>query len=399
MAYNRKPVSSAHAIDTTSNPPKLSARDSAAISPSGTVIHGRYGELSIDPSAGIPLEYLAFLHPAAEGAAALRMIAKGAKSGTVLVYGAGETAAMATMQLASADGLTVVGVVAGEQSGNAEFVDALKSMTNEPGTVVPEAFALIKGAFREIVTSAVSGESADDCFDPEAFTADFQKNLLEYAEYFPETSLSPVPEEYTFAGKEKDRKYFDQNVSTYLSQFQKGSPSFDEVVLKESFTKEQYAIFKSKFGMQTTAVITGDNDAATDFSPADIVKSMTQSPEIISAYLKNQTNAVDGEFVPYEFSTLKNQIGNGVDVAKRGPILGAVVNVTPDLAVAVEAVAKGKTLREKAEALQFLTESQKNAFAAASSVVAMAKEAGKPVVVVGGELYFYTFGWACGRRR
>ena len=69
--------------------------------------------------------------------------------------------------------------------------------------------------------------------------------------------------------------------------------------------------------------------------------------------------------------------------------MGAVVNVTPDLAVAADAVAKAKTLREKAEALHFLTESQKNAFAAASSIVAMAKEAGKPVVAVGGEIYYH----------
>lgn len=385
MAYNRKPVSSAHAIDLTTTPPKLSAQDSAAISPSGTVVHGRYGELAIDPSAGIPLEYLALLQPAAEGAAALKAVAKGAKSGTILVYGAGEAAAMATVQLASSDGLTVVGIVSGQQSGSDEFVDALKCMTNEPGTVVPEEFAIIKANFREVVNSAVNGESADDSFDPEAFLQDFQKNLLGYAEYFPETNLSPVPEDYAFAGKEKDRKYFDENISAYLSQYQRGSPPFDEVVLKEAFTKEQYAILKSKFGEQTTAVITGDA-ANTDFNPATIAKNMTQSPEIISDYLKNQSGT---DFVPYEFSTLKNQIGNGVEIKKGGPVLGAVVNVTPDLAVAADAVAKAKTLREKAEALHFLTESQKNAFAAASSIVAMAKEAGKPVVAVGGEIYYH----------
>jgi len=385
MAYNRKSVSSAHAIDTTSSPPKLSALDSAAISPSGAVVHGRYGELDIDPSSGIPLEYLALLHPAAQGAAALKAVANGAKHGTVLVYGAGHAAALATVQLASSSGLAVVGVVSGEQSGNDEFVDALKCMTIEPGSIVPEEFASLKANFREVVNSTVNGGTVGNSFNADKFVGDFQKNLLEYAKYFPETVLSPVPEEYTFAGKEKDRKYFDENISTYLSQFQKGSPAFDDVVLKEAFTKEQYAIFKSKFGKQMTAVITGDDDAATEFNPADIVKSMTLSPEIISDYLKNQTHAANEEFVQYEFSTLKNQIGNGVDMPKGGPILGAVVSVTPDLLAAAEAVAKGKTLREKAEALQFLTESQKNAYAAASSVVAMAKEAGKLVVVLGGK--------------
>ncbi|GFH52287.1 hypothetical protein CTEN210_08763 [Chaetoceros tenuissimus] len=386
MAYKKKPVSSAHAIDQSSTPPKLSALDSVAISPEGAAVHGRYGELDIDSNSGIPLEYLALLHPAAEGAAALKKIANGAKNGTVLVYGAGDAAAMASVQLASADGLAVVGVVGGSQAGNEEFVDAMKEMTTESGTIVPEEFAVLKANFREVVNAAVDGGAVGSGFDADKFLADFQSNLKEYSEYFPETALSPVPEEYTFAGKEKDRKYFDENISTYLSQFQKGSPSFDDVVLKEAFTKEQYAIFKSKFGSQMTAIITGD-DSASEFNPADIVKSMTESPEIISEYLKNQTSADDDtEFIQYEFSTLNNKIADGVDVPKGGPILGAILSVSADLAAAVEAVSKGKSLREKAEALQFLTDSQRAAYSAASSVVAMAKAAETPVVTVNGSL-------------
>jgi len=335
------------------------------------------------------LEYLALLRPAAEGAAALRSIANGATDGTLLVYGASEPSAMASLQLASTSGLAVVGVVGGNHSGQADFVDSLKLLTNEPGTVVPEELALVKGLFRDVVNATVNGETIDDGFDADAFVADFQSNLMDYAKYFPETSLSPVPEDYTFAGKEKDRKHWDENISAYLSQFQKGSPTFDEVILKESLTKEQYAIFKSKFGKQTTAVITGDDDAASEFNPADIVKGMTERPEAVSKYIKDQENVLDGpsgEFIPYEFSTLKSQIDNGVDVTMGGPILGAVLNATPDLITAAKAVAKGTTLREKAEALHFLTESEKNAFAAACSVVGLAKEAGKPVVVVGGSL-------------
>lgn len=396
MAYKRKPVSSAHAIDFTSSPHKLSVKDSCAISPSGTIIHGRYGELDIDASAGIPLEYLALLHPAAEGAAALRTVAAGATEGTLLVYGAGEASAMATVQLASSSGLAVVGVVGGNQSGNSEFVEALKGMTNEPGTIVPEEFAIIKSAFEDIVNSAVNGgeEDMNSGFNPDEFVKDFQKNLLEYAEYFPEGKLSPNAEDYTFSGKEKDRKEFDANISAYLSQFQKGSPSFDENVLREVLTKEQYAVFKSKFGKQTTAVITGDDDADSEFNPAVIAKQITESPETISKYLKEQTHSLGGEFCPYEFSVLKNQILNGVDMPKGGPILGAVINVTSDLVKAAEAVAKGKTLRAKAEALQFLTDSEKNAFAAASAVASMANKAGKPVVVVGGTFFiiFLCFG-------
>ncbi len=385
MAYNRKPVSSAHAIDLTANPPKLSSKDSAALSPSGTVIHGRYGELSIDPSAGIPLEYLALLHPAAEGAAALRTISDGSTKGTVLVYGAGDSAAMATAQLASAEGHAVVGVVGGHQSGNIEFCDELKAVVNEPGAIVPEEFAMVKGLMKELVDVTVNGEVEEEA-DPTTYVKDFQANLLDYAKYFPEDVLSPNAEDYTFQGKEKDRKYFDENITAYLSQFAKGSPAFDEVVLQESFTKEQYAIFKSKFHQQTTGVITGDDTS--DFNPPDIVKAMSERPEAISDYLKNQTHSIDGssaDFVPYEFSILKNQTTNGLDAEKGGPVLGAVINVTPDLAAAAEAVAAAKTLRGKAEALQFLTNSQKNAFAAACSVASIAKEAGKPVITVGGE--------------
>lgn len=250
--------------------------------------------------------------------------------------------------------------------------------------VVPEEFAVVKSAFRELVEGSINGDSAEGMADynPDKFVESFQKNLLEYSQYFPETQLSPNPEDYTFAGKEKDREQFDANITAYLSQFPKGSPKIDEVVLKEAFTKEQYAIFKSKFHKQTTAVITGDADASQSFSPADIVVGMTQSPESISQLPDTNSEG----YLPYEFSALKNQIQNGVEVPVGGPIMGAIVAVTSELSISASAVANGKTLREKAEALQFLTESQKNAFAAFSSVVGLAKEAGKPIVVVGGTL-------------
>ena len=66
-----------------------------------------------------------------------------------------------------------------------------------------------------------------------------------------------------------------------------------------------------------------------------------------------------------------------------------------DLAAAVEAVSKGKSLREKAEALQFLTDSQRAAYSAASSVVAMAKAAEAPVVTVNGKLFVFSFSLKC----
>ena len=388
--YHRNPVSSAHTIDLTSSPPKLSAQDSAALSPTGAVIHGRYGELALDSSKGIPLEYLALLHPAAEGAAALRTLKQEATSGTILIYGATEPSGLSALQLASADGMAVVGVASGTHSGNPEFVNTVKDFTNEPSTVVPEEFALVKACFRDVVRSTVDGDggnlAATTSADANTFVTSFQENLLEYGAYFPESQLSPDPEEYTFDGKDKDREHFDVNISAYLEQFPKGAPKMDEVVLKEAFTKEQYAIFKTKFHQKTTSVITGDEEAATtSFNPADIVKSMTESPESISQ-LPN-TSAAD--YFSYEFSPLADAQNGLEDVPAGGPIVGAIVAVTPELSVAANAVANAKTLRDKAEALQFLTESEKNAFAAFSSVVGLAKEAGKPVVVVGGTFLFW----------
>ena len=53
----------------------------------------------------------------------------------------------------------------------------------------------------------------------------------------------------------------------------------------------------------------------------------------------------------------------GTESAPGGPVVGAIISVTEDLKIASEAVAKGKILRENAEALQFLSDSQRDAFA------------------------------------
>lgn len=379
MAYKRKPVSSAHTIDLTASPPQVSTLDSAAISPDGEIIHGRYGNLGSNPN--VPLEYISLLHPAACAAAALRSM----ESGTVLVYGAGEPTGLAACQLATSP---VVAVVAGHQSGQDEFVDEVKSMVDEPSVVVPEELVLIRSEFKELVQAVENGEDVDD-MDPDAFVDEFKKNLLEYSAFYPDSQMAVDPESYRFKGKEKDRKNFQENMTAYLEQFPQGAPAIDQVILNESFTKEQYAIFKSKFHKQTASLITGDPEAKNEFNPGKIVKSMVESPEIISDYLKNQTNQTDAtntDFVPYEFSTLKDQVDNGLETLKGGSIAGAIIAVTPDLKVAAEAVAKGKTLREKAEALQFLTESEKQAFAAANGIASLAKQAGKSVVVIGGTL-------------
>merc|ERR1712157_175622 len=88
---------------------------------------------------------------------------------------------------------------------------------------------------------------------------------------------------------------------------------------------------------------------------------------------------------PFEFS-IKDEPIPTTSTLKGGPIVGAVIEVNPDLSAACEALAVEKTLRGKAEALQFLTEAQRNAHAAASSVVALARKAGATIRTVGGSL-------------
>merc|ERR1740124_302291 len=388
MAYRRKPVTSAHAIDLTSNPPKISLEDSASLSPCGSVIHGRYGELPPETAElGIPLEYLVLLHPAAEGAAAVRHVANKGEKGTVLVYAAGEPHAMSAAQLASADGHAVVAVLSGNHSGNVDFFDALKSLIKEPGMVVSEEFAAVKGYIRDLVRDTVEGE------DPSTYYSvdDFLVNAMDYAKRYPKGIPAAVsPDQYKFIGKEKDRKYYKENITAYLSQFPQGAEALDPNSLEQNFTKHQYAAYKAKFGKQTSAVISADKEVMDiKFSPSSILSAMSTIPEKVDDYLLYQEHALDKEelFVPYEFSVLQNNLGNGLETLKGGPILGAIIGVTPELKTAAKAVANaGESLKAKAEALQFLTDAERNAFAAARSIAALAQEAGKPVVVVGGQL-------------
>lgn len=395
MAYRRKPVTSAHAIDLTSSPPKISLKDSAVITPSGNVIHGRYGELPPEiAELGIPLEYLVLLHPAAEGAAALRHVATKGEKGTILVYAAGEPHAMSAAQLASADGHAVVAVLSGNHSGNGELFDALKSMVKEPGTVISEEFACVKTYVRDLVHDVVEGEDPSVYYgaaDADGYVADFHQYAMDYAQMYPEGIPAAVdPDQYKFAGKEKDRKYFKENITAYLSQFPQGAPALNPSTVKSNFTKEQYAAFKAKFGKQTAAVISADKETIDhDFSPPKLLRRMIDIPEKVDDYILDQKHSLGDEelFIPYEFSPLQNNLGNGLETLKGGPILGAVIGVTPELKTAAEAVANaGSSLKAKAEALQFLTESEKNAFTAARSIMVLAQEAGKPVVVVGGQL-------------
>mmetsp|Transcript_8008 Transcript_8008/g.16689 ORF Transcript_8008/g.16689 Transcript_8008/m.16689 type:complete len:517 (+) Transcript_8008:128-1678(+) len=383
MAYKRNPVTSAHAIDLRGDG-RVSVMDSAAFGPSGSVVHGRFGEISASAAQTIPLEYLALLRPASEGAAALREITEASKAstGTLLVYGASRPAGMAAVQLASTSGNAVVAIVDGQHSGNDEMVDIIKGLTAEPGTAVAEEYAICKANFRDLVELTMNGEDYTITdFDSEKFLSDFKKNLLDYAEYFPHDLPAAVDsEQLKFIGKEKDREHFRANMDAYLSQFTPSSPPIDQAKVDANFDIEQYEIFKKKFGIQTTAVISGDDSKANIdyFNPPEIVSNMSKQPETVEEDL-----ATGG--YPFEFSVKKpNPLIT--PSLKGGPLMGAIIEVTPELSTACEAVAAAKTLREKAEALQFLTIGQRNAHAAASSIVSLARKAGAPIRVVGGSL-------------
>jgi hypothetical protein len=293
---------------------------------------------------------------------------------------------MAAVQLADAAGNAVVAVVDGQHSGNDEMVDVVKGLTSEPGTAVAEEYALTKANFRDLVAKTVEGDdylSYDFDTNQYNFLDDFKTNLLDYVEAYPSDLPAAVDaEQMKFVGKEKDRKNFKVNMETYLSQYTPGADPIDPAQLDANFTVDQYATFKKKFHTQTTAVISGGDDLGTDtdnFSPASIVRNMSLSPEEAAA-----EESKEGD-IPFEFS-IKSASAPLAPTLKGGAVKGAIIEVNPDLLAACEAVDAAKTLRAKAEALQFLTEAQKNAFAAASSIVAIAKSAGAPVRTVGGSL-------------
>lgn len=125
-AFPQNPVTSAHMIDLEAQEP--SVLDSAAVTPDGRVVHGRYGDLG-ETAKAIPLEFLALLRPAADGAAAVRMLHPPQK-GTLLVYGATQANGMAAIQLANAAGHAVVAVVDGNHSGNDLMMVSLRWYTN-----------------------------------------------------------------------------------------------------------------------------------------------------------------------------------------------------------------------------------------------------------------------------
>ena len=237
MAHVRRPVTSAHMIVDN----VVSARDSVSVAPSGSIVHGRYGDLGVQD--GIPLEYLALLRPAAEAAAATSKLGH---SGTLLVFGATQAAGLAAVQLWK--GAAVCAVVGGEHSGVDEMLGIVKGLTKEPGFVVAEEFALYKKNFADLVHATVHGETMERA-DPDRYLADFKEILLENAEEYPDTRPAAVaPEDVEFGDrKQSDFELFRDNLDPYLAQFPAGSPPLDPAKVDAYFTLEQYQIFKKKF--------------------------------------------------------------------------------------------------------------------------------------------------------
>lgn len=374
--YVRNPVASAHAIDVEKG--QVSVEDSVAVSPDGSVVHGKYGNLG-EAADGVPLEYLALLSKAAEGAAALRML-NTSGSGTVLVLGASQANGLAAARLAAAAGHAVVGVVGADHSCHADMVEYVKAMIPEPGTAVAEEYAMAKKNFGDLVHGVSTGEEGLSCYSSDECLEEFKQNLLDYTEKYPETLPAAVDaSKMKFLGMEKDKDEFRSNMEAYLAQFPPGAPPIDKQQLEAYFTNDQYEVFRTKFWEQTSSVISGDESHF--FSPPHIVSDLMKTPEKVDKTVYDTSHPA----IPFAFTHVNPFYAEGTQAKGGGPVAGAIISVTPDLEVAAKAVDAAKGLRAKAEALQFLTDAQKGAYNAARSVISQAEKAGAPVYTVGGK--------------
>jgi hypothetical protein len=380
------PVTSAHCIDVAKQ--EISMLDSVIVNPTGQVVHGRYGVLG-NAAAAVPLEYLALLRPAAEGAAALRVITKSApaqggvkKNGTLLIYGASQAAGLAASQMASADGHAVVAVLDGEHSGNDDMCECIKGLLAEPGTAVPEEYALSKQLFRELVHGISRGDEGIAPPAIDQYLIDFKTNFYDYVVAFPDTRPAAVsPEVLQFDSMmEKDREQLDDNMAAFWEQYAPGAPPIEKDKVEANFDKVQYEVFRDKFWWQATDVISGGGEEF--FSAAHFVKQQSEAPEP----LDNRTYPGAGPYFPYHYSVLNPSFPPGTALPAGGPILGTILVVTKMLQAAVQKVmVPNTTLRQKAEALQFLSRNEKAALGAARVMVQLAQEAKAPVVVIGGD--------------
>ena len=375
----KTPVTSAHMIEGE----KISTQDSVAISPEGAVVHGLYGPIAEPAASSIPLEFLALLRPAAQGAAALRVLEEkaGGKKGTVLVYGASMANGIAATQLADSAGHAVVGVVTSHHSGNENLMFSLKNIVSEPSMIVPEELAINKTIFQELVQGVSSGDEGCPVPEPDTFVEEFKELFAAYSEAYPDTRPAAVSEdELDFDYMEKEREFFELNMEAYLSQFPAGAPPVDKAKLDTLFNADQLGAFRKKFWKQSYEMICDDDKVGDlpEFSPPHIVHSQIASPE-------DAPVVPNSGVMPFLFSPLNKGFPEETDAPSGGPVIGAVICVTPELATAAAAVNKaGKSIRAKAEALAFLTSTERDAFKSARSVIQNAGSA--PVVVIGGKI-------------
>lgn len=378
MAIQKKDATSAYSVDVGNQ--KLCASDSACVDEQGSVVHGKYGSLNEDAVSNVALEYLPLLGAGADGAAVVREIlanAKGRVDGTMIVFGANESSGLAAVQFGTDAGLAVVGVVGGEHSGNDELVEIIKDFTSEPGFVVSEEYALVKKNFQDLVMQTASGQEIDMKPNVDEFVKDFHEQVVDYAAMFPAGRPALPANRFEFEGKDKDRKYYDENWETYYEDYEPGSPPFAPTELQANFTKNTYALFKYKFAQQGEKLMAQDPNS-TSFYPANEVKNLCNtSPQ--SHVVPDTTPDPNGKH--YYFNVMKPH--STPNKPKSRPILGTVLVSTPSLLSACTALANTKSLREKAEALQFLPDAARNAYAAAASCVALAKKQNSPIYVIG----------------
>ena len=382
--FPNNPVTSAHCIDTVKK--EVSTLDSAIVNPTGQVVHGRYGVLG-NAAAAVPLEYLALLHPAAEGAAALRVITQDStKKGTILVYGASQASGIALTQLGYASGNAVIAILDGTHSGNEDMVECIKGLVPEPGTAIPEEFALSKKLFIDLVHGISSGDEGIKTSPPERYLEDFKTNFLDYCKFYPDTRPAAVGEDWLkFHWMEKDREHFDENMRAFLEQYPPGAPPMDDERLNANFDTTQYEIFRNKFWHQTSDVISGGEEP---FSAPHIVKQQYEEPES----LDNRTYPGVGPYFPYSFSILNQSfpLDSNTSMNAGGPIIGAAIVMNEFLQKALDVMSKaGPSLREQGEALHFLKHCEKASFSVVRTVIALATQAKAPVVILNGTIPNY----------
>jgi hypothetical protein len=282
--------------------------------------------------------------------------------------------------MAASAGHAVVAIVGANHSCHDDMLEYMKALIPEPGTAVAEEYAMAKKNFSDLVTGISTGKEGLACYSASEMLEEFKANLEAYAAKYPEDLPAAVdPSKMKFLGMEKDKDQFRANMEAYLAQYPPGAPPVDKQKLDAYFSVEQYEIFRNKFWEQTTNVISGDESHF--FSPPHIVQELMKTPGSV----EKNFYAGSGPKISFSFSHVDATYPKGTEANAGGKVVGAVISVTPDLAIAAKAVAAAKTLRGKAEALQFLTKSQRASFISANSVASVAKKAGAPVVAMGGE--------------